>query len=435
MTQFVLVKGFKVTAQTDIQSLIADIDHILHKPDFPLPWFKSGDLAAAHQVLRKVRSYLVSQQQKLGVESDKTSTTVTPSQTGVTTSVQEGVQQILQAVTQEMNLVRTDLTKPLQLELEALQQQRESLVREIQHLESTKQQLDYYTKQQTANVQFASDYFSQGLINRLVESLTQKLSQILANWEAHLKKNPTSDDSINRLPSNQDEIVAVVERQKVIEQLQQLQKQSDQLIQNIDVNQRLTFETLQRDLQGYQQSLSQELEKMHSLGMQGEMLFAAFVNRLAQQLEREASSLWPSSQQPADVQVELEDKDSFQLHPETLLPKNSVTMTEAVSERSRSVAKGQSDLNQEPPMDWSTGELPQSWRIGLSEENTPLRSRSGSYRASRSVAYGQSHLADPTPESQKTSRTNDSLDHSEVIATINALTDLCEQMGVNYLKG
>ncbi len=434
MNQFVLVKGFKVTAQTDIQSLIADIDHILHKPDFPLPWFKSGDLAAAHQVLRKVRSYLVSQQQKLGVESDKTSTTVTPSQTGVTTSVQEGVQQILQAVTQEMNLLRTDLTKPLQVELEALQQQRESLVREIQHLESTKQQLDYYTKQQTANVQFASD-FSQGLINRLVESLTQKLSQILANWEAHLKKNPTSDDSINRLPSNQDEIVAVVERQKVIEQLQQLQKQSDQLIQNIDLNQRLTFETLQRDLQGYQQSLSQELEKMHSLGMQGEMLFAAFVNRLAQQLGREASSLWPSSQQPADVQVQVEDKDSFKLHPETLLPKNSVTMTEAVSERSRSVAKGQSDLKQEPPMDWSTGELPQSWGIGLSEENTPLRSRSGSYRASRSVAVGQSHLSDPTPESEKTSVSNDSLEHSEVIATINALTDLCQQMGVNYLKG
>ncbi|NEQ80672.1 MAG: hypothetical protein F6K26_10565, partial [Moorea sp. SIO2I5] len=379
-----------MTAQTDIQSLIADIDHILHKPDFPLPWFKSGDLAAAHQVLRKVRSYLVSQQQKLGVESEKTSTTVTPSQTGVTTSVQEGVQQILQAVTQEMNLVRTDLTKPLQVELEALQQQRESLVREIQHLESTKQQLDYYTKQQTANVQFASDYFSQGLINRLVESLTQKLSQILANWEAHLKKNPTSDDSINRLPSNQDEIVAVVERQQVIEQIQQLQKQSDQLIQNIDVNQRLIFETLHRDLQGYQESLSQELEKMHSLGIQGEMLFAAFVNRLAQQLGREASSVWPSSQQPTDVQVQLEDKDSFQLHPETLLPKNSVTMTESVSERSRSVAKGQSrsvakgqsDLKQEPPMDWSTGELPQSWGIGLSEENTPLRSRS--------VAKGQS---------------------------------------------
>ncbi|NEO69121.1 hypothetical protein [Moorena sp. SIO3H5] len=413
-----------MTAQTDIQSLIADIDHILHKPDFPLPWFKSGDLAAAHQVLRKVRSYLVSQQQKLGVESDKTSTTVTPSQTGVTTSVQEGVQQILQAVTQEMNLVRTDLTKPLQVELEALQQQRESLVREIQHLESTKQQLDYYTKQQTANVQFASDYFSQGLINRLVESFTQKLSQILANWEAHLKKNPTSDDSINRLPSNQDEIVAVVERQQVIEQLQQLQKQSDQLIQNIDVNQRLIFETLHRDLQGYQESLSQELEKMHSLGMQGEMLFAAFVNRLAQQLGREASSVWPSSQQPTDVssqqptdvQVQLEDKDSFQLHPETLLPKNSVTMTESVSEGS--------DLKQEPPMDWSTGELPQSWGIGLSEENTPLR-----------LAVGQSHLGDPTPESQKTSVSNDSLEHSEVIATINALTDLCEQMGVDYLNG
>ncbi|AOY83620.2 hypothetical protein BJP36_30590 [Moorena producens JHB] len=407
-----------MTAQTDIQSLIADIDHILHKPDFPLPWFKSGDLAAAHQVLRKVRSYLVSQQQKLGVESDNTSTTVTPSQTGVPTSVQEGVQQILQGVTQEMNLLRTDFTKPLQVELEALQQQRESLVREIQHLESTKQQLDYYTKQQTANVQFASE-FSQGLINRLVESLTQKLSQILANWEAHLKQNPTSDDSINRLPSNQDEIVAVVQRQKVIEQLQQLQKQSDQLIQNIDVNQRLIFETLHRDLQGYQESLSQELEKMHSLGMQGEMLFAAFVNRLAQQLGREASSVWSSSQQPPDVQVQVEDKDSFQLHPETLLPKNSLTMTEVVSDRSRSVAKGQSDLNQELPMDWSTGELPQSWSIGFSEENTPLRS----------------HLADATPESQKTSRTNDSIDHSEAIATINALTDLCEQMGVNYLKG
>ncbi|NEO62463.1 MAG: hypothetical protein F6J98_19320 [Moorea sp. SIO4G2] len=71
----------------------------------------------------------------------------------------------------------------------------------------------------------------------------------------------------------------------------------------------------------------------------------------------------------------------------------------------------------------------------MSEENTPLRSRSGSYRASRSVAYGQSHLSDPTPESEKRSVSNDSLEHSEVIATINALTDLCQQMGVNYLKG
>jgi len=53
---------------------------------------------------------------------------------------------------------------------------------------------------------------------------------------------------------------------------------------------RIVFESLQRDIQTYQESLAQGVEQMHTLGQQGEMMFSALVSHLAQQIGREASS-------------------------------------------------------------------------------------------------------------------------------------------------
>jgi hypothetical protein len=97
--------------------------------------------------------------------------------------------------------------------------------------------------------------------------------------------------------SNRGKVGRVMQPQERLEQLRQLQVQSDQLLTTLDANQRVIFEALQRNLQSYQESLSQGLEKMHSLGVQGEMLFTALVNRLAQQLGREASTILQSSLQ------------------------------------------------------------------------------------------------------------------------------------------
>jgi prefoldin subunit 5 len=50
-----------------------------------------------------------------------------------------------------MDVLRADLMQPLQADLEALRQQRESLVQEIRQLERTRQQIDSLTQQKTTH--------------------------------------------------------------------------------------------------------------------------------------------------------------------------------------------------------------------------------------------------------------------------------------------
>ena len=308
-----------MTSQKTIQSLIDDIDGILPKAGSRLPWSKPGDVAAQHRVLERVRSYLVAQQQHLVTEPEKAPEPVNSAQSAA-------VQQIVQAVTQEMDLLRADLMQPLQADLQALRQQREYLVEEIRELERTKRQIDYLPHSKTPQQQIIPE-FSQELMSRCAESLTQQLAQILANWEVQLLSSELTMGAITPATSNRGKVASVMQPQERLEQLRQLQVQSDQLLTTLDANQRTIFEALQRNLQGYQESLSQGLEKMHRLGVQGELLFTALVNRLAQQLGREASTIWQSSVQMPDsaAQTNLATNQST---PETLLPLDAFTVKE-----------------------------------------------------------------------------------------------------------
>lgn len=309
-----------MTSQKYIQSLIDDIDAILPKAEARLPWSKPGDVAAQRRVLERVRSYLVSEQQNLVAAPENPSVLATPEQ-------QEVLQQIVQAVTQEMDVMRVNLMQPLHVEIEALHQQRESLVQEIRQLERSKRQLDSITYQKTNEQEFISE-LSQGLIKRCSENLTQQLSQILANWEVRLA-NMESSEAVASAPFNQTNVGSVMHSQDRLEQLRQLQDQSDRLLTNLDANQRSLFEALQRDLQGYQESLSQGLEKMHRLGVQGETLFTTLVNRLAQQLGREASTLLQSSLQLSDSARQPNEAATSQTTAGTLIPTNALKVTES----------------------------------------------------------------------------------------------------------
>ena len=306
-----------MTSQKDIQSLIADIDSILPKPGSRLPWSKASDVTTQRQVLDRVRSYLVSQQQNFLAAPEKSPTPATPGQSEV-------VQQIVQAVTQEMDVLRADLMQPLQADLEDLRQQRESLVKEIQQLERTRQQIDSITQQKTTQQQIISE-FSQGLISRCTESLTQQLAEVIANLEVQLLGTESTLGTIAPMASNRNRVGRVMQPQERLEQLHQLQAQSDQLLLTLDANQRAIFEALQRNLQSYQESLSQGLEKMHSLGTQGEMLFTTLVNRLAQQLGREASTILQSSLQVSDSARQTDELATTPKTPETLLPSVALT--------------------------------------------------------------------------------------------------------------
>ena len=292
-----------MTSLKDIQALIADIDSILPKSDARLPWSKLGDVARERQVLERVRRYLVSQQQNFNATAPESPRPTTPAQQ------QPVVQQIVQTVTQEVNERLTDLLQPLHSDVESLRQQREALVQEIRQLEQKRQRIDLLNQRDAVQQQIISE-FSQRLIHRCTESLTQQLAQILANFEASLVNPSSTPPPLNPLASRSalaptyselNFLSAGMQPPGTSEQLRQLQEQSDQMLTTLDANQRTIFEALQRNLHAYEESLSRGLERMYSLGVQGEMLFTTWVNRLSQPLASDASSSLPSPpQQPAN---------------------------------------------------------------------------------------------------------------------------------------
>ena len=151
-------------------------------------------------------------------------------------------QQVMQSLTQEINELRSTLLRPLQSEVTTLTQQRNTLMREVRQLEA------------------------------------QTRSYALA--QSH---DPSS------LKSSQ------------VEQLQTVHDRADQVLGTLDTTLRLVFDSLQQDIDVYQDSLSQGLAKLHDLGEEGEAMFSALVSRLVQQLGREASSyLQPQPQELAE---------------------------------------------------------------------------------------------------------------------------------------
>jgi hypothetical protein len=162
-----------------------------------------------------------------------------------TPSSEATVQQVMQSVVQEMNELRSGLLRPLQSEVATLTQQRNALIREIRKLEAHRQSYQ-----------------------------TERLS--------------TSSS---------------------VEQIQTVQDQTEQALTRLDTTLKVVFESLQQDVSAYQDSLSQGLDKLHHLGQQGEFTVTMLVNRLAEQLGREASS-YLHSQAPAEPPAELTDTDS-----------------------------------------------------------------------------------------------------------------------------
>lgn len=82
------------------------------------------------------------------------------------------------------------------------------------------------------------------------------------------------------------------------------QSSSDQILTELDSTQRIVFEALQRNLHSYDQSLSQGLEKMHSLSNQGEAIFTAFIAHLTQHLAQMQLPTAPPATEAAPSTIE-----------------------------------------------------------------------------------------------------------------------------------
>lgn len=295
-----------MTSQKDqIQVLISDIDGVLQKTTPRLPWVMSGEVTQQRQTLERVRNYLVSLQRRMAVQDgyqqvgnrpDLLAHDIyyqQPNHPAVTDVPLDGepeevtAQQMLQTVIQEMGHLRANLMQPLQTDLEAMRKQRESLQEEIRQLEAQRGALS-----PQGNQQQAVNEFLQALMGRLQETLPQQVAQALQS--ASQPALPAGDRSALTESASLPAIYAATGGGIA-------PSNTDQLIIKLDSTLKVIFESLERSVQAYQESLSQGLDRMHGLGQQGEMMFTALVNHLAQQLGREASSYLQSSGQFVQV--------------------------------------------------------------------------------------------------------------------------------------
>ena len=323
----------KVTShKTQIQALLADIDSLLGKTGGRLSWITSRDAAGHRQILDRVRDLLVSLLQEMNEppeamtrpEEHPPLTVGTPGESPPAWN-QATQDRMLQTLVQQLGDRFSQFMQPLQAELETLLSQRQALVQEIRQLELHRQQ-DYSLTQQQANQQQMIAEFLQVLSGHLQESLKQQLAQTLANLEAQFleveaasseltssaRYTPEAADptpQANNNSSQRGDLSPPLHPGARVEQLQLLQSNIDRRIQSLDSTINVVFETLQRNVQTYQQSLSQALEKMHQTGVQGEHMLATLVNQMAQQLSTGDPAGRPYSQDPGDRESGVESRE------------------------------------------------------------------------------------------------------------------------------
>ncbi|MEA5470358.1 hypothetical protein [Spirulina sp. 06S082] len=241
----------------DIQTLIAEIDKVLPRDAEPveaagsLAEDKGAEGSKQEAVLAKIRWYLLDLRNQIEI---------TPSDSSqLGTEQKETAKAIADAVMAQLNVQRQDWLQPLQMEVEALRQQRESILQEIRTLEGK-------------HLQLMSD-FLQILLGRCSKALQQEFALSLEKFEAQLwQLQGTGDDKVNSLTP--------LKHLDRLQQLRSLQQQADFLVLNLDSTFRKVFASLERDMESYQRSLSQGIEQMHVLGKQGETVLAAYLQRL-----------------------------------------------------------------------------------------------------------------------------------------------------------
>lgn len=270
-----------MTSQTDqLQTLINEIDAVLGKASPRLPWVMSAEAAEQRKVLEQTRLSLLSLQQQMQVEAAQ----APQASMAAAPLSEESAQHVLQALLQEMNYLRRNMVQPLRADIDRLTQERTLLAQELQQLQAQRQQMALPGGGMDQKQMM--DSFMAALMERLQETLSEQVAQTLSQYEAEARAIAASPE-MAALPPGEMPLLSPSQR---LAQIRQTQARSDQLLLKLDSTLQVIFESLQSNLQGYQESLAQGLEKMHGLGQQGEAMFSGLVNRLAQQLGREASS-------------------------------------------------------------------------------------------------------------------------------------------------
>ncbi|MEM9502421.1 MAG: hypothetical protein AAGA01_00520, partial [Cyanobacteria bacterium P01_E01_bin.43] len=281
-----------MTSQSgQLQALITEIEALLTKAAPKLPWVMSGEANEQRRVMEQVLVYLQAMQ-ATGVQSPgwgptpTTGAAIAPTAGDPTDVAGPNSQQVLQALLQEMQYLRVQMVQPLTNEVMALQQQREALKNEVRQLE-----IERLQRSESANANALNPAWMDDVVGQLSAVLLEQLTPQFRALRSQIEGAPAL---YGVLPPDAAGVAAELpplNPQQRLEQLRQIQAQTDHLLLRLDGNLRTVFESLDQSIQSYCDTLNQGLDAMHGLGQQGEFVFRTFINHLAEQLQDESSYL------------------------------------------------------------------------------------------------------------------------------------------------
>ncbi|MBD0269388.1 MAG: hypothetical protein ICV77_13985, partial [Cyanobacteria bacterium Co-bin8] len=294
-----------MTSQREqLQGLIAEIEVMLGKASPKLPWVVSNETAQQRRVLEKVYEYLQTLEHSSGLTTGELTADgelrVGEAAEGPE-SLEASAGTVLQALLQEMQYLRSQMVQPLRSEISDLQQERQALLEEVRQIELTRQQMQLPAP---AFDQANLDQLFQALAERLEGQMRYQIEQSVQRLDAEVTNTQLLSEAAQPTPGLGEQLPQLSPAQR-LEQMKQLQRQSDELVLNLDTTLRAVFEALQQSVYSYQDSLSQGLDKMHTLGQQGEMMFNAMIAHLAQQMSQDGPAYLEAARDRGDQPAQL----------------------------------------------------------------------------------------------------------------------------------
>ena len=119
------------------------------------------------------------------------------------------------------------------------------------------------------------------------DTLREEVKFLSAIAQTTDPKTPPS--SLTSAPTLTSELTLAPDTRQV-EQLSALHDRTDFLLSSMDSSLQMAFTSMQKNVEVYQTTLHQGLDRMHNLGYQGEVLLSALINHLAQQMGRELAA-------------------------------------------------------------------------------------------------------------------------------------------------
>ncbi len=182
------------------------------------------------------------------------------------------VNTVLQAVAKDLTALQQGVIGQLSRDVARLQAEKTRLLTDIDKLQAYYQtlqsrQLEALSQQQIAQQQLWAKQLAQVLASHLQALMIQRLNQLANTPQAPTA--PAAGLPLTAVNGHSD--------------------QAQRLLASLDATFSTTFKALQQDLNSYQSSLSQQLNRMQGLEQQGEAILEALIDRLREQLQVEAS--------------------------------------------------------------------------------------------------------------------------------------------------